>query len=616
MKFKYSIAFCLVSAVILTMPLGVLGAPDATPDDGGKPAFAQNAGTKTKDEVIYASMKNDGGVRSIYAVNQFEVARAGSIVDYGEYNSVENLTDTQPIDMEGDRVSFSAEAGNFYYQGNMTATNLPWDFDVSYYLNEQKTAANDLAGKNGELEIKMRSAKNGKIDPTFYDNYMLQITVSLDTGKCSGIDAPDAAIADAGQNKAIVYTVLPGKDADYSLRANVNDFTMAGIEISAVPFSMGFAFSDTNVQFEDLQNLPGAVSELNEGAGALAGGAQGLKDGAYELTKGSASIQSGLNQLSGNSGQLLGASAQIRDALTAISDLLGSGSLDEIDLSQLAQLPPALSQLSGGLNGVSGGLTELKNGFVPAYAALDSAIAAIPDGTVTPEQIGAMYGQVDPSLQGALGELSDTYAAAQTVKGTYASVKAAFDAVGGTIDTLNASIGGIAVTLSDMSAQLDGMLQGTEGPEDLGDLVLGLSQLASSYNDFHSGLTGYMNGVHKLASKYGAFHTGVASFESGVGQFADGIGKLHEGTSEFNDEAADIPDQIQTEIDKMKDEYLPADFDPVSFTSSKNTDTGYVQFVMKTEGIEKPDKDKEEEKTAQTTGQETFWDRLAALFKN
>lgn len=617
MKLKRIIAFCLVAAVILAFPLGVMGAPAAAPgNEEAVETGAQSARITTKDEVIYATLGNGGDVDSIYAVNQFEVAAAGSFTDYGQYSSVENLTNTQPISQEGDRVSLSADAGNFYYQGNMTVTDLPWDFALEYYLNGQQTAPEDLAGAEGDLEIRITSAKNDTVDPTFYDNYMLQITATMDTAKCSDIDAPDATIADAGGSKTVVFTVLPGKDADFGLRARIKDFTMTGIQIAALPYSMNIEFPDTDGQFDDLQELPDAVSELNDGTAELVSGAQELKDGAHKLTEGSASIQSGLNQLSGNSGQLLDASAQIKDALDAIAASLGGGNLDEIDLSQLSALPSALTQLSDGLTGISGGLTDLKNGFVPAYAALDTAIAGIPAGTVTQDQIDAIYGQVDPSLQGAVGELVNTYAAAQTVKGTYNSVKGAFTAVGGTIDTLNASISGIAGNLSDMSTQMSGMLQGMEDLSDLGDLVTGLTQLSSNYGDFHSGLTGYMNGVKQLSSNYGAFHTGLASFESGIGEFADGIDRLHEGTSEFNDEAADIPDQIQTEIDNMKDEYLPADFKPVSFTSAKNTDTGYVQFVLKTEGIEKPDTEKEEtgEDTAPAE-QETFWDRLSALFE-
>ncbi len=80
----------------------------------------------------------------------------------------------------------------------------------------------------------------------------------------------------------------------------------------------------------------------------------------------------------------------------------------------------------------------------------------------------------------------------------------------------------------------------------------------------------------------------------------------------MNNGIADLPDMIQEEIDKMKEEYMPSDFDPVSFTSSRNTDTDFVQFVLQGAGIEK----QEEPEPAQNEEEpETFWDRLIALFQ-
>jgi uncharacterized phage infection (PIP) family protein YhgE len=226
----------------------------------------------------------------------------------------------------------------------------------------------------------------------------------------------------------------------------------------------------------------------------------------------------------------------------------------------------------------------------------------------------ALASSADPTLENDFLNLVASYTAAQTVKGTYSQVRGAFDAVGSTIDTLIPSIDGMAGSLSDMSTQISGSMDGMDGLDQLDELVSGLSELSGQYASFDSGLTEYMNGVKSLAGNYSAFHYGVASLEGGITTFSDGIDELYEGTTEFSNETADLPDQMQAEIDKMKEEYLPADFDPVSFTSPKNTDTGYVQFVMQTNGIAK--EDQTEEKDTQQAQEETFWDRLTALFDN
>ncbi len=615
MKIKQIAAICMVAVLAITFSFNTSAAAqeNAAAAQTQVADAGSQASIKEKDEVIYARLAAGGTVNSMYAVNHFEALQAGSVVDYGSYESVNNLTDTGKLAQNGDAVDFVMGGENFYYQGNMSATDLPWIFDLSYYLDGVKTGPQDLAGKSGKLEIRIATRQNEKIDPIFYDHYMLQITVTLDAEKCANIDAPDGTAANAGKNKVITYTVMPGDDADYTLKADVSDFTMTGIQIAGVPFSMNIEIPDMDDKFDDLEKLPDAISDLNEGVGELKDGTDDIKNGADELVNGSAGIKQGLELLSGNSKGLIDGSAQIRDALSSIAAALNSDAFKNIDLSQMTQLPGGLAQLAQGLRGVSAGLTQLNDGFSPAYAALDGAIQGIPAGTVTQSQITDLYTTVtDPAQQAVLNELAANYTAAQTVKGTYANVKAAFDAVGTTIGTLVPSINTMATNLEGMSSQIGSAMGSLSGLGQIGQLSSGLAQLSSNYSSFHSGLVDYLNGVNTLAGNYGSFHSGLAAFSDGVGELDSGVGELHDGTNTLEDKVADLPEMMQEEIDKMKEEYLPSDFDPVSFTSSKNTNTQFVQFVLQCDGIEKPEVTETASAESKT---ETFWDRLLALFK-
>jgi X-X-X-Leu-X-X-Gly heptad repeat protein len=457
----------------------------------------------------------------------------------------------------------------------------------------------------------MASAKNETVNAVFYDNYMLQISMTLDSDKCSDVESPGATIASAGKNMVIAHTVMPGKDADITLAATVSDFEMDGIGITAMPFSMEVDLPDTDGMVDDFTKLSDAISDLNDGVGDLADGVAELRTGANKLKNGSADIKDGLSQLSDNSGQFIAASAQVKDALAQIIFSLGDGLSGDFDPEDLAQLPEGLTQLSQGLQGISGGLADLKNAFVPAYAALDAAMQAIPDTSIMQAQLTDLYAQTDPSQHALLDELVDSYAAGQTAKGTYSSVKGAFDAVGPTIDTLTGSIDSIARTLDDVSENIGAALSGLDGLDQWGQLVAGLTALSQNYGDFHSGLAEYMGGVTGLADGYTDFHLGLSAFNSGVRDLYDGVEELHDGTGELRDETADMPETMQTEIDDMLDEYTGVDFDPVSFTSPLNGHIGLVQFVLKCDGISMPDKTSE---VVAEPEQETIWDRLIALF--
>lgn len=596
----------LLSITAASLPL----AANASAASGSAASTAQSAEIKGKDEVIYAILASDGSVRAMYAVNHFEIARAGSITDYGDYTAVKNLTDTTPVTQNGDAVIIQANADNFYYQGNMADTALPWTFDISYSLDGVKTAPQALAGKSGELKIDIATKKNAGANSAFYENYILQISLSLDAEKCSDIEAPGATVANAGKNKMIAYTVMPGKDANLSLSATVRDFAMAGIDISAMPFSMDMDLPDTDDMINDFAKLSGAIADLNDGVGKLADGAAGLKSGADKLKDGSSDIKAGLSELHDNSGQLLQASSQIGGALAQIVSSL-NGASGEMNLGDLMQLPRGLSQLAGGLDDISDGLIGLKEGFTPAYAALDGAIQKIPDAAVSQEQIAALYAQTDKSRHDVLDKLIASYTAGQAVKGTYNQVKGAFDAVGPTIDTLSASVATISAALKDMSKKISDALSGMDMIQQLGRLSAGLSELDRNYTLFHSGLEDYMGGVGELSFGYADFHSGLSSFGSGAHELYNGVVELHDGTARLSDETAKIPDTIQSEIDGLLDQYTGSDFEPTSFTSTKNEHTDLVQFVLKCDGIEKP----EETKDAKiAVSNETFWDRLIALF--
>lgn len=54
----------------------------------------------------------------------------------------------------------------------------------------------------------------------------MQAALTLDTEKCSNIQADGATIANVGADKQISYTILPGKGLDAEITADVTDFEM------------------------------------------------------------------------------------------------------------------------------------------------------------------------------------------------------------------------------------------------------------------------------------------------------------------------------------------------------------------------------------------------------
>ena len=97
-------------------------------------SFAAQANTP-KEEVVYVNLNADGSVKEIYVVNIFELDADGKVIDYGEYESLRNMTATDEIGYSGNKITVDAKAGKLYYEGNPT---LEVEYDMEYDLEDEK----------------------------------------------------------------------------------------------------------------------------------------------------------------------------------------------------------------------------------------------------------------------------------------------------------------------------------------------------------------------------------------------------------------------------------------------------------------------------------------------
>ena len=280
--------------------------------------------------------------------------------------------------------------------------------------------------ENGGMNIKIKTEPNDSINETFFENYLLQISIPLDANKWSNINAEGATVANAGKNKVLNYTILPKKSGNISFKAEVTDFSMDEITISAVPFSMAFEKPDTSKMTGDMDLLVDAIEQLNEGVLTLKDGTLKMNNGTLSLKKGSEGFEKGIKQISSKSGELINGSKMISNALNQIVISL-NGSLKGNDMSKLNALPDGLNQFSDGLKKLSGGMLVLNQNYKKANTALSNAINEIPDNEIAPEDIGKLV--MENPENNTVNQLIENYKAARKVKGVYQNVFEAFKEV-------------------------------------------------------------------------------------------------------------------------------------------------------------------------------------------
>ena len=586
------------------------------------PAAAADAPAATgAEEVIYAKLDAAGEPLSAYAVVALNGDAGESVTHYGAYTAVENLTDTSALTYEDGAVTATIpEGGRLYYQGTLESFELPWDIAIGYELDGRSISPAELGGQSGALEMSLSVKPNGNAPGAFADEMMLQITVTLDASLCKNITAEGATVANAGGDKTLAFTVLPGAEAEYTVTADVEDFTMAGLTIAGVNYDIASAMGDTAEITDGVGQMTDAISQLSDGASQLASGAGSLRSGAGSFGSGLSTLSAGSAELVAGSEQIAGALAQISASLpgagagadaeaAAAADAQSAGAGMTLDLSALAQLPAGLEQAADGLEQAGAALAQLAEGYGAAYPALAQAVEAIPEPSVSEEDIGALMALAPDNA--ALAALVANYQAAQTVKAVWAQASAAFEAMQDNLPALAEGVNSAAASLRQTAQQISAAMSATGGQIDLSGLLQltsGLSQLAQSYSAFHEGLVSYAGGVDALSANWSSVYSGISSLASGAGELSDGVAALDEETSK-------IPELIdELTGGSAEDESADASAQ-ASFLDGRNGDTASVQFVIMTEGISEPEAEAEPAPAEEEQGFfAELWDRIVALF--
>lgn len=375
--------------------------------------FAEEVASQ-KEEVVYGILDPEGRVKNIYVVNIFEDS---NITDYGNYKNVRNMTTSEKISQKGDKININTSADRLYYEGTIEKNELPWNINIEYSLDGKKITGTELAGKSGALEIKISVDRNPEINSMFFDNYTLQIALSLDTKLAKNIKSNNAIVAEVGSKKQLTYTILPGQGADILVTADVKDFEADAITINGIRMNLDMVineeeFSDQISQLINaIKGLDGGAEELLKGVSALSDGmdeyVKGLRafrnglselgSGVGKLDQGAKSISAGLLELSEGKGPLLQGAQEIQGAVfNEVNDRLFAMDLGlppltpenyEHVLKDNLMFTPIKAQLDGvvqftnGLKNYTDGVTELSlgaSGLAGGISELNSSISEIP----------------------------------------------------------------------------------------------------------------------------------------------------------------------------------------------------------------------------------------------
>ena len=346
-----------------------------------------------KDENVYVLLNEDGSINEVYIVNAYQNYMGKRFEDYGNYESVENLSTKDKLDNSNGHITATIPKGKFYYKGKSKELQIPWNISIAYTLDGKKIWAKDLAGKSGTVEISITVSQNKNLNPIFFENYSLQISTMLNADKFSNIVAEKATIANIGENKSISYMLLPKKEGNFKIYTVAKNFEMDAITISGIPLNM-------NVELNELSDLTKGISEVKDGIATIDTGAKTLRSG-------SEYYKDGINKLASQSDSIINGSKEVLKVITELS-----AGVDAMGLSAPQELQLALSKLKDQYEEMNTGISQYAKGVkksAAGYSSINDVSFEIAKGTSnlrtkTSNLEGDINHKVESALKGFTNE--------------------------------------------------------------------------------------------------------------------------------------------------------------------------------------------------------------------
>ena len=613
------------------------------------PAFAAGKSSFSKSETVYAVMNGDGSIKSTtVSEHLYSASGLANVTDKTTLTDIQNTESDAEFTQNGEELVWNTNDTDVYYKGN-TDKALPIDVKVTYALDGQEAALEDIIGKSGHLTVTVNLKNNetgtvnvnGK-DRTIVTPLITAVGVILG-GDASNVTAEHGMIESAAKSSVAAFVTLPGvKDSlsgllpdevdsieDYlqdtvTVEADVEDFTCPQVMVAcatstaALGTSNVFDLSSINDLTDGINQLNDAMSQLMDGASQLvdgtsqlAGGVLALLDGANTLNNGAAALDDGLGQLTNG-----------LDTLSANNAALNAGAQQVAD-GVLASANKTLKE---------GGLIDEDMTWSNYEAVIDN-ILTMNDKTLAAgrkKMVRTIWEQA-PSFKDSQLDLALYLSATKTNHDLEAALKLMqnFDAsmLTGALEMVTN-----ADAKNTIHEELKYQIENSQDMADVRALKTSLSQIqffVSSVNQYTAGVQTAADGAHsakdgsaQLAAGTKTLYDGVNTLNTGAGQLNDGAGQLNDGLNQFNEEGiskltgALDQDQLhglKTVLDEMTDRLN----DYTSFAGAPDDAESSVKFVYKTaETVAAADTTAAETETVEEGNIFTrLWQRIVNLFK-
>ena len=612
-------------------------------------AFAAGSKDFTKSETVYAVMNGDGSIsKTTVSEHLYNASGLSGVTDKSSLTNIQNTESSAEFTQNGEDLVWNTDDTDVYYKGD-TDKALPISAKITYAMDGQEAALEDLIGKSGHLTVTvaLKNNETGTVNVNGKDRTIVTPLITA-VGVVFGQDASNLTtehgiIESAAKSNVAAFVTLPGvKDSlsgllpdevdsieDYlqdtvTVEADVTELTCPQVMIACATSTEALG-TDNVFDLSSINDLTDGMNQLNDAMSQLMDGASQLVDGTAQLASGVLALLDGANTLNNGAAALDSGLGQLTDGLDTLS-------------SNNAALNAGAQQVADGVL-ASANKTLKEGGLIDTdmtwdnYASVIDNILTMNDKTLAAgrRKIVRTVWEQEPSFKDSELDLALYLAATKTNHDLEAALKR--------MQSYDPSmITGLVQLLTSEDAkntaheELVYQVKNSQDMADVAALKTSLSQIqvfVSSVNQYTAGVQSAADGAHsakdgsaQLAAGTQTLYDGVNTLNNGAGQLSDGTVQLNDGLNQFNDEGiskltgALDQDQLhglKTVLDEMTDRLE----NYTSFAGTPDGAESSVKFIYKTaETVAAADTTAADTETVKEGNIFTrLWQRIVNLFK-
>lgn len=274
------------------------------------------------DETIYVNANVLGDTESLIVVSRIKNAEPGYYTEYGNFLSAQNLTGSESILVESDRLEIPvAKACNDFYYRSLLSSGYELPFILSFEYKKDGVIIDPISEVEGSgvYDIQITVESNQFAKAGFVNQYMSYLQIAINADNTTFPVVSGGSVVLAGGVYTAAFMTLPGTSGLYTITVETTSFSIDSIQASFTHFEPSILGDQLAGFGESMQTLITGLQTLRDGQIAMKSGVSDINTAIMALSSGSSDLAAGLDEIVSGLSQMSDSAQTLASNLSALS---------------------------------------------------------------------------------------------------------------------------------------------------------------------------------------------------------------------------------------------------------------------------------------------------------